>query len=540
MISNRSNNSDLGQHVLGATGAPTVSPEPKQLHQYQHEGSMREPRLENIVIECDYSDMSSDLSAFDDNATFAEEPESRGNNSRRMLTKKPSFRRRPPQMRPDVVPPDHHHEHRDSHHQRQPVRRQASSAADLEAEERKLIEMAMERSLQESSSLMSVSYQSHERGCPSAASSSSSLIGMQSSLRRSDAELKAAAGSGRKVWKRDGKKWARMPASSNNNAASNTVRPGATSAYLEGPMTREERLALVEEQMFDEAMQNSVRGLQISPDDLSSQASNHKQRSYPRQQQHRHSQHHNDTMVGNDHDDHLHDGGYRMSEQAALERLEELERERRKIQSAMVRQRSSRGLQQSSDSGSGSIRQTSYRERPSSGRSFNERDAGWEGNDYRPDTYDDRGRRGCYQESSTSRDPAGCQGDPSNRRQQYHDQHNISLESLSFHNNEQLDNMYEQQQQQRSAPVRKSPPRTQSCDLMSTNSRGSSCRSNEHRFHQSYSNDGGGSSLGHEGRKYVWKRGPNKAWGRYPESEHDEEDEDAIFADVLARSVHER
>jgi hypothetical protein len=77
------------------------------------------------------------------------------------------------------------------------------------------------------------------------------------------------------------------------------------------------------------------------------------------------------------------------------------------------------------------------------------------------------------------------------------------------------------------------------------------------RYHQDNSNGTGRSrvmtrtrssdSIDSNGQKLVWRRGPNNAWGRFPEDadygdqpiQHDDDDEESLVAEALARSMRE-
>lgn len=139
-----------------------------------------------------------------------------------------------------------------------------SGGLSLDEEERRLVELAMERSLQEVASHNSSRMSANEVSEPESMEFGSSRGGSLTSASSHDPRYDQRHPYERQnlgerpsfVWKRDGKKWKKVPVASSDGLQA--IKERDDSSRRPSHLSREEQLEIMEQRMFDEAMQRSL------------------------------------------------------------------------------------------------------------------------------------------------------------------------------------------------------------------------------------------------------------------------------------------
>jgi hypothetical protein len=406
----------------------------------------------------------------------------------------------------------------------------------LEEEERRLIELAMERSLQETSSNNAFSFQD------------SANFDNGSSSRGGGSQLRSASLSGDAagrppdrpgfVWQREGKKWLKVPVAASSSDGLRAMKVGNVSRrqHSSSEMSRAERLEQMEQELLEEAMQRSICDLK---DDQSHNLSGHSgsgqfsddgrrsQHSAPRGMRSTSRNTSNMSLLSNgghrsfcggsdsddDNDDDANEYVDDDDDQAMLARLRELEEEKARLKMA-IKRRSSFGKKSSHRSRTSTVETVSVH---SDDLSSLPRRSGHKSNDPH---YGDVPR---YNNDITVYDD----GDHHHRHHHSHHDSNNAHHRLRHHHHQQYqeeaydDRPYHDDQDQYDD------------DPHHHSGGGSGSPLRPLRVSRSASTDS-------TERKMVWKKGPRGVWGRFDDHsgvDAEEEDEESIMADVLKRSL---
>jgi hypothetical protein len=484
------------QNPERTTSAPTDC-RPKHVFPVAHEDDYygNSPNLENMLIECDFSDSSGgditydatvarDEEFFRSNRNYKPYPQTARNTTSVARVHKShveSYSKSPTKScirpTPHVIPDD--------------------DARSADKEEQRLIELAMERSLQDSSSRMgSVTSTSRksatsERSFQSRTSTGSyrscsesnlgsagchlSMIGRRTSQNRGLSQTVRDGYRGGPpgdagpnfVWKREGKRWLKIPKDHLTSKSLQAIEEDMNESFhhsrrrliLEGNMSEEEKLEHMEQQMIEEAMQRSLSSCQQE----SSPSSHRMQESLASSM--------NSILQMSDCGSS--DGSIDIDPVSAIARLRELEEEKAMLQLAMQRSMDGRGAQPN-------------RELP----------------------------RSLKPSSRSLASNSNYQG--------------RSSRSLSFRSNES----------------QKTELSGAGCHLAMIGRRsGQSYDAADNDLNRGVGRALSEDSRNSQGQNLVWKRGPNSRWGRFPDDDNDAEpnvaDEDELVAEALKRSLQD-